>query len=175
MNRLHLIPLLLVLATACHHAKPTPLYREGLLTGAADAVVARSQRLHCDGYTWSPHLGRLNGCYERSGDSVSFFGVNQAGDVVVVGSEWQLSETDALRKFTTLDSIMTGQHGPPQACVNSDSGWTVRDRRWMLGGYHIALILDIPKAHPGILSSLRAVRTLGPPDCSEAYPVPFAK
>ena len=80
------------------------------------------------------------------------------------------------RRFEEDLRMITSEAGEASLiCDRVAGGWEIRDRRWVTGDSHRALIFALPLQDLGVPPFVHHVAQIGPVDCGIHYSVPFAR
>jgi hypothetical protein len=132
--------------------------------------------LQCPVVRDDPVHGRVYGCWTQRGDTVSYFYRDAAGTVTSVGEMVSgTSEASGRRFEEELRTITSAAGEAALICDRVAEGWEIRDRRWVTGDTHRALIVALPLQHLGVRPFVHRVAQIGPVDCGVHYSIPFAR
>ena len=157
---------------ACMHSGQ--INRE--LDPVAQRLFGSGPSLRCEGFQAHEVLGPLTGCWAKRTDTLVFLYYNGSGDVVSYGRNWTVDSAGAQSTYDSLARLLTNElHNPVLVCDTIESGWEIKDRRWNAASGHQALVLQFGRPDLGSGPSIKSVKQINQPSCSDRYPLPLAR
>jgi hypothetical protein len=162
---------LALLAACANHPR-----LRGELAPIVEPLVAEGRAFQCPVVRDDPVHGRVYGCWTQRGDTTSYFYRDATGTVTSAGEMVSGTSEASERRFEEELRTMHSEAGKPSLiCDRTAGGWEIRDRRWITGDTHKALIVSFPLQQLGARSFVQRVAQIGPVDCQVQYSVPFAR